>query len=828
MKISYNWLCSYLNEKISPEEMDTVLTNTGLEVDGIERIESVKGGLHGVVVAEVLTCVEHPNSDHLHLTTLNIGNGEEPLKVVCGAPNIAVGQKVFVATIGTKLYFGTNDEVVIKKGKIRGEESWGMICSESELGIGNSHEGIMVLPTNVNVGMTAREYLNVSDDYVIEIGLTPNRTDAMSHIGVARDLVAGISAANIVAGKEESTIKCIRPDVSGFDVICNGEKPIIDIDVIDVEGAPRYAGLTIKGITVGESPEWLKKALAAIGVRAINNVVDVTNFVLHEIGQPLHTFDADKIIGGKVVVRRADEGGKFITLDGIERTLSGEDLMICNAEKPMCIAGVFGGMESGVSLDTKNIFIESAYFNAGSIRKSARRHLLQTDASFRYERGADINIVEYAVKRAAMILKDIAGGEVSMINDVYKSKIESQKVDLNYERMFNLIGKNIGIDVTKSILKLLDFTIVNENNSGIQVIVPSYRVDVTRECDVVEEILRIYGYNNIEVGNSIRSALSYGVKPDTLVIENMIANMLSYNGFYEIMNNSLSSSANIKLVSDFNPENNVVILNALSSELDIMRRSLLFGGLQSVSYNINRKSTNLKLYELGKVYSKNIESKEGDCVTKKYSENKRLGLWTTGDKELESWKKNSDKADVYYLHSIIQKIFKRIGLDLDKLKYEEIDRTYFSGSIAITFKKRTLVEFGMINPKLLKSFDIKQAVFFADIDWDMLMTFAGSGIVMYKEITKFPEVRRDLALLIDKCVTFDSLSKLARQTETQLLKSVNLFDIYEGDKIDSGKKSYALSFILQSKDKTLTDDVIDRCMAKLIKVFEDKLGAKLR
>lgn len=827
MKISYNWLCSYLNEKVSPEEMDNVLTSTGLEVDGIEKIESVKGGLHGVVVAEVLTCVEHPNSDHLHLTTLNVGNGEEPLKVVCGAPNIAAGQKVFVAMIGTKLYFG-DDEVVIKKGKIRGEESWGMICSESELGIGNSHDGIMVLPSNVNVGITAREYFKISDDYVIEIGLTPNRTDAMSHIGVARDLVAGISAADIVAGKEMSTIKCACPDVSDFDAICNGEKPIIDIDVVDAKGAPRYAGLTIKGITVGESPEWLKRALAAIGVRTINNVVDVTNFVLHEIGQPLHAFDADKITGNKIVVRRADEGSKFITLDGIERTLSSEDLMICNEKKPMCIAGVFGGMESGVSPTTKNIFIESAYFNAGSIRKSARRHGLQTDASFRYERGADVNIVEYAIKRAAMILKEIVGGEVSMINDVYKSKIESQKIDLNYQRMFNLIGKNIGINVTKSILKLLDFTIVSENNTDLQVTVPSYRVDVTRECDVVEEILRIYGYNNIEVGNNIRSALSYGVKPDAVAIENMIANMLSYNGFYEIMNNSLSSSANVKLVSDFNPENNVVILNALSSELDIMRRSLLFGGLQSISYNINRKNTNLKLYELGKVYTKNTDSKEDDCVTAKYSENKRLGMWTIGDKELESWKKNNDKADVYYLHSMIQKIFKHLGLDLDKLKYEEIDRTYFNGSIAITFKKRTLVEFGMVNPKLLKAFDIKQAVFFADIDWDVLMTFAGSGVVTYKEIAKFPEVRRDLALLIDKCVTFDALSKLARQTETQLLKSVNLFDIYEGDKIESGKKSYALSFILQSKDKTLTDDIIDRCMEKLIKVFEDKLGAKLR
>lgn len=824
MKISYNWLCCYLNGSPSPEEMDTVLTNTGLEVDSIEKVESVKGGLHGVVAAEVLTCIDHPNSDHLHLTTLNIGNGGEPLKVVCGAPNVAAGQKVFVATIGTKLYFG-EDEVTIKKGKIRGEESWGMICSESELGISNNHDGIMVLPADTKIGTSARDYLNMSDDYVIEIGLTPNRTDAVSHIGVARDLVAGVVTEALVKG-EKSDLQYSYPDISLFDTICNGKKPIVDIDVVDAKGAPRYAGLTISGVEVKESPEWLKKALMVIGIRSINNIVDVTNYVLHELGQPLHAFDADKIAGGKVVVRRAVEGVKFITLDGVERTLSNDDLMICNVEREMCLAGVFGGAESGVSSATKNIFLESAYFDAVSIRKSSRRHGLQTDASFRYERGADVNIVEYAAKRAALLLKEVAGGEISMINDVYPSKIENCKVELNYNSVFSLIGKEIGVEMIKTILNLLDFKIENETDNGLLTIVPSYRVDVTRECDVIEEILRIYGYNNIEIGTSLKSSLSYSAKPDKVAIENMIANMLSANSFYEIMNNSLTASSHTATVEEFCSDENVVILNSLSSELDVMRRTLLFGGLQSISYNVNRKNNNLKLYEFGRVYTKNINA--SGSVTDRYSENKRLGLWTIGDKELESWKKNSDKADSYYLNSMLQKIFKRIGLDVDRIKYEEVKRSYFSGAIALIFKKKTLAEFGIVAPKLLKSFDIKQPIFFADVDWGILMSLVGNGVATYTEISKYPDVRRDLALLIDKNVTFDTLAKLARQTETQLLKSINLFDIYEGDKIEQGKKSYAMSFILQSKDKTLTDDVIDKSMDRLIKAFTDKLGAKLR
>ena len=806
MKISYNWLKEYIDINLDPQTVARYLTDTGLEVEGIEQIESVKGGLKGIVIGEVLAKEKHPNADRLSITTVNIGK-KETIKIVCGAPNVEVGQKVPVATIGTIL-FSNNESFKIKKGKIRGEVSEGMICAENEIGLGNSHEGIMVLDSKAKVGQLASEYFNIETDIVFEIGLTPNRSDAMSHIGVARDLAAVLNHNNI---------KCQLnfADISAFKE--GSEKPI-SIEVKDEKSCPRYAGISIKNVKVKASPNWLQKRLQSIGLTPINNVVDITNYVLHEIGQPLHAFDAKKIENDTIIVQQLKDKTKFTTLDDEVRELSSDDLIICDGKnKPMCIAGVFGGKNSAVEKNTTEVFLESAYFSPKTIRKTAKRHNLNTDASFRFERSVDPNLVVYALKRAALLIKDICKGHISSsIIDLYPNEIKYTNIELSIDKVNKLIGEKIKIDIIKSILKSLDIKLNKEDKNKLYLSVPPYRVDVTRQEDIIEEILRIYGYNNIHIPSQLKSSIIYSNKFDEDYIQNIISELLSNNGFNECINNSLSKSSYSDLITEIKLDEQVKLLNPLSQDLDGMRQSLLFSGLESIAYNLNRKNYNLNFYEFGKTYQ---------IIKNQYIEKKKLVLLSCGNEKSECWNEKNIKKDFFWIKQKVEHILNRLGLN--DLKGKNIDLSYLFNTYSFNFKKNRIADFGFVNKSILKVFGIKTDVLYAELDWDFMIKNIKSK-TKYSEVNKFPIVRRDLALLIDKDIEFSKLKSIAKQTEKKLLKSVNLFDVYEGDKIPKNKKSYALSFTLEDKENTLTDLQIDYVMQKLIDAYKQKIGAELR
>lgn len=809
MKISYKWLQDYLPVDLDIEKTSEILTNLGLEVEGVEAIESIKGSLKGVVIGKVLTCIKHPNSDHLSLTTVDIGCGES-VQIVCGAPNVAKGQTVTVATVGTTLYDKEGNAFQIKKSKIRGEESCGMICAEDELGIGKSHDGIMILDDKLKVGTPAAKVFNIESDYVFEIGLTPNRADAMSHFGVARDLRAGL----IQAG---NNVELISPSVSNFQVNEHTFKTAIDVQ--DARRAPRYVGLTITDIKISESPKWLQNRLKAIGLKPINNVVDVTNFVLHDLGQPLHAFDANKIEGNKVIVKTLKEGTKFITLDGVERILNEEDLMICDAnEKPMCMAGVFGGIESGITEQTTAIFLESAYFNPVSIRKTSKRHGLNTDASFRFERGIDPNITEYALKRAAILIKELTGGKISSeITDIYPNKIEDFQIFLSYERLNKLIGHLIPEETVQNILASLDVKINNQNETGLNLTIPAYRVDVTREVDVIEEILRVFGYNNVEFSEKLNISINSSDEQHYEKIQKIIGSQLIGNGFYEIMSNSLTKP-NYTAFSDLlNDEANINIINPLSQDLSVLRQSMLFSGLEAISFNINRKNNALKFFEFGKTYHKYSET---------YQEDKHLSLFVTGNKLPASWNLVSQTSDFFFLKGIVMMLLERVGIS--KLALKPTKNDIFSEGIQLGLGKINLVDLGVIKPSIVKEFGIKQEVLYADFNWMNILKIAQNKSFSVSLPPKYPEVKRDLALLINENVSFLDIYNLANQTERNYLKSIDLFDVYQGKNLPEQKKSYAVSFTLQDDEKTLDEKQIENIMSKLQQAFESKLGASLR
>lgn len=808
MRISYNWLKQFIKLDWNSEETSSLLTDLGLEVEGVDKYESLKGGLEGVVVGHVLTCVQHSNADKLRVTTVDIG-GETPVQIVCGAPNVAVGQKVPVATIGTKLYDKEGNAFEIKKGKIRGEESHGMICAEDELGLGEGHDGIMVLDEKLVPGTPASKVFNIETDEVFEIGLTPNRADAMSHWGVARDLRAGLIQKGI------NHTELMTPSVSKFKVEKRTFK--IDVKVEDSKLAPRYCGVTISGITVKPSPSWLQNRLKAIGLTPKNNIVDVTNYVLHELGQPLHAFDAAKIKGGKVVVKTMPAGTKFVTLDEVERILHEEDLMICDESGPMCIAGVFGGKNSGVTENTNAIFLESAYFNPVSVRKTAKRHTLSTDASFRFERGIDPTITEYALKRAALLIQEVAGGEITSDPiDIYPKKIEDFSVLLNFNNVNKIIGQEIPKETIKKILVSLDIKVNSVSDAGLGLTIPAYRVDVQREIDVIEEILRVYGYNNIGFTTKLNASISNSSRTEDYKIQNLIANQLVSLGFNEMMANSLTSPDYIKLSEKLKEEFNVLMLNPLSNDLSAMRQSLLFSGLEAVSYNINRKNADLKLFEVGKSYHK---------MPSGYEENKHLTLLMTGNRQTENWNIAQKPSDFFLFKGYVNAILSRLGLE--KATTQPFENDVFAEGIAYSTGKDTIVEFGTVKKSILKHFDIKQEVLFADFNWGAILKLISTKI-KFVEIPKYPEVRRDLALLIDTSVQFEQIYSIAKQTEKSLLKDINLFDVYEGTNLPEGKKSYAVSFTIQDSSKTLTDAQIDKIMSKLQQNFEKEIGATLR
>ena len=828
MNISYNWLKRYIQLNDSAEEVAKVLTSIGLEVGKVEKVQTIKGGLEGLVVGEVITCVDHPNSDHLHITTTRVAPDAEPLQIVCGAPNVAAGQKVIVATVGTVLYDG-DEKFTIKKGKIRGEESLGMICAEDEIGVGTSHDGIMVLPSDTPVGMPAKEYFGVEDDTLIEVDITPNRADGASHYGVARDLYAYYQAKGV-------DIQLTKPSVDAFKVDSH-ELPI-QVVVENAQACPRYTGVSIKGVTIGESPDWLKKALGTIGIRPISNVVDATNFVLHEMGQALHAFDADKIKGNKVIVKNATEGQKFVTLDGIERTLSAADLMICNAEEPMCIAGVFGGQDSGITEQTKNVFLESAYFDPVSIRKTARRHQLSTDASFRYERGCDPNNTLYVLKRCALLIQEVAGGEIAMeITDQGDTHFAPFPVELHIDRVNTLIGKEIGEELIATILHALEVEIYSQEGNVWQIGVPRYRVDVQRECDVVEDILRIYGYNNVEFPEKLNTSLSYNPKPNPVALQIRISEQLTAQGFNEILNNSLTKVSYYERLEGLSLATCVKIMNPLSQDLGVMRQTLLFGGLESIQRNANRKNADLKFYEFGNCYHYNAQkitdrqAKDPHWVYDPlyaYSEEPHLALWITGNKTPQSWVQKEEKSSFYQLHAYVANVLRRMGVQLFKLAPMAANELFDDGLTILAPNGKQIGVMAIVAKKQLKAFDIDNPVYYADLDWNMLLRLNKQYKPVINDLPKFPEVKRDFALLVDKSVTFADLAQAAYATEKKLLKAVNLFDVYEGKNLEAGKKSYALSFILQDAENTLKDKQIEAIMAKLQKTFEEKFGAKLR
>ncbi len=820
MNISYNWLKEYVNFDLTPDEVAAALTSIGLETGDVEEVQSIKGGLEGLVIGEVLTCEPHPNSDHMHITTVNLGQGD-PVQIVCGAANVAAGQKVVVATLGTKLYDG-DECFTIKKSKLRGVESNGMICAEDEIGIGTSHEGIIVLPEDVVPGTLAKDYYNIKSDYVLEVDITPNRSDACSHYGVARDLYAWL-----IQNGRQATLK--RPSVDAFKV--DNHDMNIDIVVENTEACPRYAGVAIKNVTVKESPEWLQNKLRLIGVRPINNIVDITNYILHAYGQPMHCFDADKIKGGKIVVKTCPEGTKFVTLDEVERKLSDRDLMICNAEEPMCIAGVFGGLDSGTTETTKDVFLESAYFHPTWVRKTARRHGLSTDSSFRFERGIDPNGTIYALKEAALLVKELAGGEIaSEIKDNYPAPIADFPVELSYEYTNALIGKVIPAETIKSIVTSLEMKITGETPEGLSLLVPAYRVDVQRPCDVVEDILRIYGYNNVEIPTSVKSSLSVKGDVDKSVkLQNLVSEQLVGCGFNEIMNNSLTAATYYEGLETYKPENLVQLMNPLSNDLNVMRATLLFGGLESIQHNANRKNADLKFFEFGNCYHFNAEKKNPEKVLAAYSEELHLGLWITGKRVSNSWAHPDENTSVYELKAYVLNIFRRLGVNFGGLVFGNLTDDIYSVAISVhTRGGKLLATFGVLHKKIQKAFDIDNEVYYADLNWKELMKAIKNNAVAYKEISKFPAVKRDLALLIDKKVQFAEIEKIAYETDKKLLKSVELFDVYEGKNLEAGKKSYAVSFMLQDENATLNDKQIDKVMQKLIANLQNKLDAKLR
>ena len=820
MNISYNWLKEYLDFDLQPEEVSAALTSIGLETGGVEEVQTIKGGLEGLVIGEVLTCVEHPNSDHLHITTVNVG-GEEPLQIVCGAPNVAAGQKVVVAVNGTKLYDG--DEVfTIKRSKIRGVESNGMICAEDEIGIGTDHAGIIVLPADAVVGTPAKEYYNVKSDYVLEVDITPNRVDATSHFGVARDL-----SAYLKQNGKPANLK--RPNVDAFKI--DDETPAIEVVVENTEACLRYSGITIKGVTVKESPEWLQNRLKVIGLRPINNVVDVTNYILHGVGQPLHSFDADKVKGNKVVVRSAKEGSKFVTLDGVERTLTDRDLMICNVEEPMCIAGVFGGLDSGVTEQTKNVFLESATFHPTWIRKTARRFGLNTDASFRYERGLDPNQTVDVMKRAALLIQEVAGGTITgAIQDIYPAPVAPYRVELAYNKVNTLIGKVIPVETVKSILESLEMKIVSETAEGWVIDVPVYRIDVQRDVDVIEDILRIYGYNNVEFSDNVKSNLSYQTPTDrSYKLQNLISEQLCGCGFNEILNNSLTRSAYYDNLSTYPVSHCVMLMNPLSADLNCMRQTLLFGGLESVEHNAKRKNGNIRFFEFGNCYDYNIDHKKEGETLAEFSEDYRLGLWVSGSRVDNNWAHPNEKSSVYELKAYVENILVRLGVNLQKVIFGNLANDIYSAGLSITTSSgRQLGTMGIVSPKICKELDIETDVYYAELSWTLLMKEIKKSKVTFSEISKFPAVKRDLALLLDKNVQFAEIEKIATESERKLLKNIALFDVYEGKNLPAGKKSYAVSFYLQDEGKTLNDKQIDAIMKKIQTNLEQKLGAQLR
>lgn len=820
MNISYNWLKNYLKTDLSAEKIAEILTDIGLEVEEFEKIETIRGGLAGVVVGEVLTCVDHPDSDHLHVTTVDVGAGE-PLNIVCGAANVRVGLKVLCATIGAVLYpMGETEGFKIKKSKIRGVESFGMLCADDELGIGTDHDGIKELPADAPVGMPAKEYLNVKDDYLIGIGLTPNRIDAASHIGVARDLAAYLAANG-------QQVELTWPSIDGFSIDNHDLK--IEVEVANAKAAPRYAGITVTGCKVAPSPDWLQDSLRAVGINPKNNLVDITNYILFELGQPLHAFDADKIEGGKIVVRTCEEDTPFVTLDGVERKLSAQDLMICNAERPMCIAGVFGGLESGVSDTTTNIFIESAYFNPVWVRKTAKRHGLNTDSSFRFERGIDPDRTVYALKRAAMMFRDLAGGKISSeIIDIYPEPIAPFRFDVSLKRVNALIGKEIPEQTVRSIISALEVEIEAEKDGVLSVVVPAYRVDVQREADLIEDILRIYGYNNIEIPMHVNSTLSYAPKPDKTKIVNMVSDLLTDNGFVEIMSNSLTKGVYYEGLESYKAENCVRIMNPLSADLNVMRQTLLFNMLEAVQLNVNHRNGDLKLYEFGNCYYYNAEAKNEDNSLAPYSENYRLAIAVTGAAAAQSWNVRAEKSDFYTLRAVVEKLLRRFGLDIYSLKSEKVQTDLFAEALSVQLNGKELLRMGVVASKIRSKFDLKQEVYFLEMDFDRLLKASKKHRIAAEELSKFPEVKRDLALLVDKDITFEKLRSIALSTEKKLLKSVSLFDVYEGDKLPEGKKSYALSFVLEDKSQTLTDKVIDKVMNNLMVQFERQAGAQVR
>ncbi len=807
MKISYNWLKEYIKTDLPPEKVSEILTNTGLEVEGLEEIETVKGGLKGVIIGKVLTCEPHPNADRLRKTTVDINKGE-PLHIVCGAPNVAAGQKVPVATVGTIIYTEEGD-FTIKKSKIRGEVSEGMICAEDELGLGQSHDGIMVLDDSAEIGTTAAEYFKIESDYVFEIGLTPNRTDAMGHYGVARDLRAALLRQG------EENVELSLPSVSSFKV-SSTDLPI-DIEIEDTEACPRYAGVSLKNVRVEPSPDWLQNRLRAIGIGPINNIVDITNYVLHETGHPLHAFDADEITGYKVVVKHLPAETKFITLDEKERSLHENDLMICNEQEGMVIAGVLGGLKSGVTEKTTRVFIESAYFNPVGIRKTAKRHGLNTDASYRYERGVDPNMSLYTLKRAALLMCELSGGEIAMdIKDVYSKPIEDAEVSVNLDRINRLIGQEIEIEQVRSILSSLDIKIKAEAGRDLMLAVPPYRADVTREADIVEEILRIYGFNAIELRGKMDMSVNTSDPLSERQYREKISSLLSSRGFNEIMNNSLTKSTYYEGYG-FNIEESVEILNPLSQDLGVLRQSMLFGGLEVVAYNSNRQQTDLCLYEFGKVYRKNAAD---------YHEEKRLSLWRSGLQKPENWRNGSVKTDFYYLKAEIDNILKNLGFS--RWEERETAAPIFDYGLNLYLNNREIAILGKLKTDLARKTEVKQEVFYADLDWEYLSHKGRKNDIIFEELPKYPEVRRDLALLLDKAVKYIDLKNTAEKTERKLLRNVNLFDVYEGKNLPSGKKSYALSFTLRDDNKTLNDQQVDKIMSKVLATLEKEHGAMLR
>ena len=819
MKISYSWLQQYIDINIEPQKLSELLTDGGLEVESLERVENIKGGLKGIIIGEVLSCEKHANADKLSVTTVDIGDGQI-LPIVCGAPNVAAGQKVLVATVGTRLYDG-DESFKIKKSKIRGEISEGMICAEDELGLGNGHDGIMVLPTEAEVGNKASSYFKVSEDWIYEIGLTPNRSDATSHIGTARDLVAVINRFY-----PNNKIKLNKPSVSNFNIDDN-TKLQIDVIVDNEDACGRYSGICIEGIEIKDSPDWLKSRLESIGLRPINNVVDITNYVLMETGQPLHAFDYDKIEGKKVIVKTVKNDSIFITLDDVERKLTDKDLMICNENEPMCFAGVFGGKGFGVENTTKNIFLESAYFDSVSVRKTSKYHNLKTDASFRFERGADPNITIYALKRAAILIKELAGGKTaSDIIDIYPQTVKKWTVKLRYSQLDRMIGQIIPRDMVKSILVDLDIEIAQENDNGLELLIPTFKVDVTREVDIIEEVLRVYGYNQIIISDQIHSSISFSNKPDLDNITNLVSEFLVAKGFSETMNNSLTKQDYYINNSSFDENKSVKILNPLSSELNVLRQNLVFGGLESISRNIKHKQSDIKIFEFGNQYCLgDLDSKD---VNVHYQQETHLGIFLSGNRIQESWMSKTEAVNIYDLKLILQQLLQKIGVQLKDIRLAESNNSIFSFSLDFKIKKNNFAQIGKLSPLMCKEFDIEQDVFYVDINWTKLFDILKNYKVKFQEISKYPEVRRDLALLIDTEVSFTMIEANVKNSERNILKSVNLFDVYEGKGIPQGKKSYAISIVLQDANKTLTDKTIEKIMSKIFKSLEREFQAELR